>query len=82
MQTYKNNHTMEIIRENDQALQRRRILLREWGVFAILCTFLTLINWITMPHYWWVLWIIGGWGTGMLLRTLNLLTRTDKDPNA
>lgn len=73
---------MEIIRENDQALQRRRILLREWGVFAILCTFLSLINWITMPHNWWVLWIIGGWGAGMLLRTLNLLTRTDKDPNA
>lgn len=80
MQTYKNNHTMEIIRENDQALQRRRILLREWGVFTVLCTFLTLINWLTMPHYWWVLWIIGGWGLGMLLNSIQLLTHPDDDP--
>ena len=28
------------------------------------------INWFTSPHYWWVLWVIAGWGISLLMTAI------------
>ena len=30
--------------------------------YVVINLFLIAINWFTSPHYWWVLWVIAGWG--------------------
>ncbi|MCS3131751.1 2TM domain-containing protein [Phocaeicola vulgatus] len=32
--------------------------------------FLIAINWFTSPHYWWVLWVIAGWGISLLMTAI------------
>ena len=45
-------------------LQIRIAVLR----YVIVNAFLVFVNWMTSPHYWWVLWVIAGWGVGLLLK--------------
>ena len=33
---------------------------------------LVLTNFLTSPHYWWVLWVIGGWGFGLIMHAARL----------
>ena len=40
---------------------------RQVIVWAVTCAFLAIANWLTSPHYWWVLWVIGGWGLQLLI---------------
>ena len=40
--------------------------------YIVICTFLTVVNWLTSPHYWWVLWVIAGWGLNLIM---SLITR-------
>ena len=42
-------------------------------VISLLCVinlFLIAINWFTSPHYWWVLWVIAGWGISLLMTAI------------
>lgn len=39
--------------------------------YIVINVFLVVVNWLTTPHYWWVLWVIAGWGVGL---SLNLLS--------
>ena len=32
--------------------------------------FLVAVNWFTSPHYWWVLWVIAGWGISLLITAI------------
>ena len=34
--------------------------------FVLVITLLAVVNFFTSPHYWWVLWVIGGWGLGLV----------------
>ncbi len=38
--------------------------------FFIVVALLAIINWWTSPDYWWVKWVILGWGMGLILRGL------------
>lgn len=40
--------------------------------YVLVNAFLALVNWMTSPHYWWVFWVIGGWGLNL---TLSILSR-------
>lgn len=39
--------------------------------FIVICAFLGVINGITSPHYWWVLWIVFGWGLTLMLQIIS-----------
>ncbi|NDW13340.1 hypothetical protein D0T50_10610 [Bacteroides sp. 214] len=53
---------------------RKFLLNAKMSVFKYLLTvaFLAFVNWLTTPYYWWVLWVIGGWGIGL---SLNLISQ-------
>ena len=60
-------------------LKMRMAVLR----YVIVNAFLVFVNWMTSPHYWWVLWVIAGWGVGLLLKLAEygMKRRMDKDGN-
>ena len=35
--------------------------------YVAVCAFLTFVNWYTSPHYWWVVWVMAGWGLNLIL---------------
>ncbi|RHU29206.1 hypothetical protein DXD68_07070 [Parabacteroides sp. TM07-1AC] len=35
--------------------------------YIVICSFLAVVNYVTTPHYWWVLWVIAGWGINLIL---------------
>lgn len=37
------------------------------AVYVVNCLFLTLVNCVTSPHYWWVCWVVLGWGLNIVL---------------
>lgn len=39
--------------------------------YVLVNAFLALVNWMTSPHYWWVLWVIAGWGLNLLLNIIS-----------
>ncbi|WP_321479336.1 2TM domain-containing protein [uncultured Bacteroides sp.] len=39
--------------------------------YIVVNLFLFVVNWLTSPHYWWVLWIIAGWGIGLVLNLMS-----------
>ena len=54
----------------EAAAKRRRFtrgFARQVIAWAVMCAFLAVVNGLTSPHYWWVLWVIGGWGLQLLL---------------
>lgn len=55
----------------EAAAKRRRFardFARQVAVWAIVCAFLALVNALTSPHYWWVVWVLAGWGFQLLLQ--------------
>ena len=40
--------------------------------FVLVISLLAVVNFFTSPHYWWVLWVIGGWGLGLVTQALRL----------
>lgn len=53
---------------------KRRILK-----FVIVNAVLVLINGLACPHYWWVSWVLLGWGAGLLLHlVLHYIDRTGR----
>lgn len=45
-------------------------LHRELIRYCVTCLFLAGINYITSPGYWWVLWVVAGWGFSLVLPLL------------
>ena len=37
------------------------------AVYVVNCLFLTLVNYVTSRHYWWVCWVVLGWGLNIVL---------------
>lgn len=33
--------------------------------YIVICSFLAVVNYMTSPSYWWVLWVIAGWGINL-----------------
>ena len=44
-----------------------RWFIRRLTTCVVVCAFLAFVNWQTSPHYWWVLWVIAGWGLNIAL---------------
>lgn len=40
--------------------------------FVLVTALLAVVNYLTSPHYWWVLWVLGGWGLGLVTQALRL----------
>lgn len=72
--------TMEITSANTdkRRLFARRFSRRVTTCFAV-CGFLAFVNWYTSPHYWWVVWVMAGWGLNLILSLVWYLTGCDKD---
>ena len=48
--------------------------------YIVVCGFLTVVNYITSPHYWWVLWVIAGWGINLgLSLASSYLTKKEEE---
>lgn len=60
---------METKEEYKQLNSRK--LKKEWAYYIVICIFLTIMNLVMNPHSLWVLWVIGGWGLSMVLKTIN-----------
>lgn len=75
---------METTRKIDaKAARRKRRLIREWITYAVICcAFLAGVNALTTPHYWWVLWVMAGWGLGLILDLIFHLTKLSDDDDA
>lgn len=58
-----------------------RWFYRRLTTYTVICTFLAFVNWQTSPHYWWVLWVIAGWGLGIVLSLLYYLFDCDDERN-
>lgn len=71
--------TMDIKTRKSRRFNRwfRRKLI----AYAVVCSFLTFVNAMTSPHYWWVLWVVAGWGLNLLLNALYYLTDCDDTRN-
>ena len=72
--------TMEITsaNTNKRRLFARRFSRRVTTCFAV-CGFLAFVNWYTSPHYWWVVWVIAGWGLSILLSLIRYLFDQDDE---
>ncbi len=46
-------------------------LIQSWAYYILICGFLSIVNYLTKPNDWWVLWVIFGWGFVQLLYTAN-----------
>ena len=47
----------------------------------MVCAFLAFVNWQTSPRYWWVLWVIAGWGLNIVLSLVWYLFDCDDECN-
>ena len=56
-----------------------RWFARRITTYVAVCAFLTFVNWYTSPHYWWVVWVMAGWGLNLILSLVWYLTGCDKD---
>ena len=74
--------TMEITSVNTN--KRRlfaRWFIRRLTTCVVVCAFLAFVNWQTSPHYWWVLWVIAGWGLNIALSLAWYLFDCDDECN-
>ncbi|WP_418981808.1 hypothetical protein [Alistipes sp.] len=51
--------------ETQKTYEEKRRLFGRWftrriTTYAVVCAFLTFVNWYTTPHYWWVAWVAAG----------------------
>lgn len=59
----------------EKEYRRRERIFWNWLIWALVCyvvvnLFLIAINWFTNPHEWWVIWVIGSWGIGLLMTAI------------
>ncbi len=63
---------MEIINDDNKTLRRfKRYFLMRLLQYAVINAFLAFVNWMTSPYYWWVLWVMAGWGIALVLDMIN-----------
>ena len=44
--------------------------------YVIVIALLAVVNYLTSPDYWWVLWVTGGWGLALVLKASRLFGPT------
>ena len=67
----------------ENTTDKRRLFARRFSRritnYVAVCGFLAFVNWYTSPHYWWVVWVMAGWGLNLILSLVWYLTGCDKD---
>lgn len=66
---------LQITEAEKQAYKQVRKLKRFYRdllVFSVVMVFLLGVNWLTSPHYWWVIWVFLGWGLSFAIRAIQL----------
>lgn len=66
---------LQISEREKRAYQHVRKLKRFYTdllIFIVVMIFLTVINWLTSPDYWWVIWVFLGWGLSFTIRAARL----------
>lgn len=69
------NTAMQLDSAEQQAYKRVRKLKRFYTrlvTFFIVMLFLTFVNWLTSPNYWWVIWVFLGWGLSFAIHAVHL----------
>lgn len=62
------NYEVNVSEEERRAIQHVKQLKEFYNhavSFVVVITGLTLLNWLSGVDYWWVLWVILGWGIGL-----------------
>lgn len=59
----------------EKEYRRRKRIFWNWLIWALVCyvavnLFLIAVNWLTSPHHWWAIWVIGSWGIGLLMAAI------------
>lgn len=67
-----NNNTAPTPEQIEEVCRQRAHYFWNWLTwslvyYVVINLFLIAINWFTCPHYWWVFWVIGGWGISLLM---------------
>ncbi len=47
----------------------KRKFIMSWVRFAVICSFLAVVNATCTPDHPWILWVIGGWGISQLINS-------------
>lgn len=44
----------------------------KWSIaqYVVMCTFLSVMNYVLTPDYWWVLWVVAGWGLSLAMELI------------
>lgn len=61
-------HNKRIEKMEEKKIVSGRGVLRHLLYYVVVCGFLAFINYINSPQYWWVLWVVAGWGIAVLLQ--------------
>lgn len=66
-------NTQNLSAPNDRRRRASRSLARKIVSYVVVCAFLAFVNWFTSPGHWWVVWVVAGWGIGIVLSLLYYL---------
>ncbi|MDR0658241.1 MAG: 2TM domain-containing protein [Mediterranea sp.] len=58
----------------ERRIEKRKFMLElKMGVlrYVLVNAFLVFVNWTVTPHYWWVFWVIAGWGLSLSIGLIN-----------
>ncbi|OBX05977.1 hypothetical protein QV06_00010 [Gallibacterium genomosp. 3] len=53
-------------------VRRIRDFYIQLSIYVVINLLLFLINLIVTPDYWWVIWVIVGWGIGILIKAFRI----------
>lgn len=53
-------------------VRRIRDFYIQLSIYVVINLLLFLINLIVTPDYWWVIWVIIGWGIGILIKAFRI----------
>lgn len=65
-------HLSETEKQAYKQVRKLKRFYRDLLVFAVVMVFLFGVNWLTSPHYWWVVWVFLGWGLSFAIRAIQL----------
>ena len=65
-------------RRRQQSRIKNRILVNI-TTYLIVMLFLAVVNFMTSPGYWWVIWPAMGWGLGLIISIVSRLLSIDQD---
>nr|WP_272508966.1 2TM domain-containing protein [Clostridium ganghwense] len=63
-------------------VNRKRSFFSNLTSYIVVCTGLGILNYFTSPEYWWFLWVVFGWGIGIINHGIGLYRFLNYDDTA